>query len=314
MSDKDRETHVVTGAFGYLGKYIAGKLLELDIDVITLTGHPDRPDPFNGRVRAVPFHFDNPEDLVKNLRGASTVYNTYWVRFDHAGAGYAKAVDNTKVLIRAARAAGVKRFVHVSITSPSEDSPFPYFRGKAELERTLIESGLSYAIMRPTVLFGKEDILINNIAWLLRRFPLFGVFGPGSYGIQPVHVDDAASLAVDLAGCGQNVIVDAVGPEIFTFEELARLIRRMVGSSSRIIHISPSLALMAGRLLGMLVKDVIITRDEIGGLMAGLLVSGRPPTCPTLLSDWLKDNAASLGMRYASEISRRKSGESGVGA
>ena len=167
----------------------------------------------------------------------------------------------------------------MNITNPSKESPFPYFSGKAELERTLIESGLSYAIMRPTVLFGKEDILINNIAWLLRRFPLFGVFGSGSYGIQPVHVDDAASLAVDLAGRDENMVVDAVGPEFFTFEEMVRLIRRTVQSRSRIIHISPSLALMMGRLLGLLVKDVIVTRDEIGGLMAGLLVSDRPATC-----------------------------------
>jgi NADH dehydrogenase len=167
-----------------------------------------------------------------------------------------------------------------------------------------MESGLSYAIVRPTVLFGKEDILFNNIAWLLRRFPVFGVFGAGDYRIQPVYVGDVADLAVKLSGQRDNVVCDASGPETYTFEELVRLIRRSVNSRAFIAHIQPRLALLSAGLINPLVRDVILTRDEIYGLMAELLVSNRPPTCTTRLSEWLVEHADEIGVRYASELER----------
>ena len=121
------------------------------------------------------------------------LYNTYWVRFNYGSFSHAAAVENTLALFAAARQAGVGRVVHLSIANPSEDSPLEYFRCKARLERALRESGLSYAILRPTVLFGGQDILINNIAWMLRRLPVLGVFGDGRYRLQPIYVDDLAA-------------------------------------------------------------------------------------------------------------------------
>ena len=302
MSQKD--SIVVTGAFGYLGKYIAERLLKAGRKVVTLTGHPDRPNPFGDRVTAVPFNFDDPAKLARSLEGTRTLINTYWVRYDHGGTSYDRAVANTRTLIGAAAAAGVQRFVHVSITRPTAGSPFPYFRGKAMLEGAVAGSGISYAIVRPTVLFGGEDILINNIAWLLRRLPVFGIFGKGDYPIQPVHVGDAAGLVIEAALGTGPMVVDAVGPETFAFGDLVRLIRMAIGSRALLVNVSPAAALMASRLLGLLLGDIIITRDEIGGLMAGLLVSGAPPTCPTPFSSWVREQAAALGRRYASELRR----------
>ena len=178
----------VTGAFSYSGKYITERLLARGEEVITLTGHPDRPDPFNGKVKAFPLDFNAEQTLAASLDGVDVLVNTYWVRFDRAGNTQPQAVDNTSKLIGAARAAGVKRIIHISITNPSASSPLPYFWGKAANEKTVIESGMSYAILRPTVLFGKEDILINNIAYLLRRFPVFLIPGDGDYRMQPVNV------------------------------------------------------------------------------------------------------------------------------
>ncbi|HEY9175294.1 MAG TPA: NAD(P)H-binding protein, partial [Verrucomicrobiae bacterium] len=217
-----QELHVVTGAFGYSGKYIAQRLLAAGHHVRTLTNSPNRPNPFRTAVEAHPFHFDQPAKLTASLRGAAVLYNTYWVRFNHPGFSHAAAVENTRTLFAAAQAAGVRRVVHVSITNPSEDSPLEYFRGKGQLERALRESGLSHAILRPAVLFGKEDILINNIAWCLRRLPFFGVFGDGQYRLQPIYVDDLAALAVEQGRATENVIVDAIGPETFTYRELVR--------------------------------------------------------------------------------------------
>lgn len=154
----------VTGAFSYSGKYITRHLLAKGEEIITLTNHPNRPDPFGGKVKAFPLNFQNGQELTSNLRGVDVLVNTYWVRFDKGNNTQPQAVENTKILIEAAARAGVKRIVHISITNPSADSHLPYFWGKAANEKAVTDSGMSYAILRPTVLFGKEDILINNIA------------------------------------------------------------------------------------------------------------------------------------------------------
>jgi NADH dehydrogenase len=298
------ELNVVTGAFGYTGKYITERLLADGKRVRTLTGHPDRPNPFGERVGVFPFNFDRPAELVDSLRGAAALFNTYWVRFSRGQTTFDRAIENTKTLIEAAREAGIGKIVHISISNPSEDSPLPYFRGKALLEKAVVQSGLPYAIIRPTVIFGPEDILINNIAWLLRRFPVFAVPGNGEYRVQPVFVKDVADMAVKAAREVEDTIRDAVGPETYTFDGLVRLIRRRIGSRAGIIHVPPRPALFLSRLVGYLVRDVVLTRDEVAGLMAGLLVSSQPPTGQTRLSDWLEQNAASVGSAYASELNR----------
>jgi len=294
----------VTGAFSYSGKYITRRLLERGEELITLTGHPNRPDPFNGKVKAYPLDFVNEAEMIQSLNGVNTLYNTYWVRFDKGENTQPRAVENTRKLVGAAVKAGVQRIVHISITNPSADSHLPYFWGKAANEQAVIESGLSYAILRPTVLFGTEDILINNIAWLLRRFPLFAIPGDGSYRLQPVFVDDLAELALDVGYAQDNILWDAVGPDIFTFEEMVRLIGHTLGLNRGLLHVPPKLALAAAQFLSAFVGDVLLTPEEVDGLMAGLLVSDEPPRCKTHLADWLEENKESVGVHYASELKR----------
>ncbi len=298
--------HVVTGAFGFSGRRIARRLLDQGLNVRTLTNSTHRANPFGEQIEAFPFHFDNPQKLADSLRGASVLYHTYWVRFNRRTFTHAAAVDNTLTLFAAAREAGVRRIVHISITNPSEDSSLEYFRAKARLERALVESGLSYAILRPAVLFGTDDILINNIAWMLRRFPVFGVFGHGHYRLQPIHVDDLARLAVEEGGRRANRIVEAIGPQTFTFRQLVGTIGRSIGRPRPIVSLPPSLGMAAGWLLGFWLGDVVITREEIKALMADLLYTNAPPAGRTKLSEWAARNAETLGSRYASELGRRR--------
>lgn len=303
----ERALHAVTGAFSYSGKYIAQRLLDAGCEVITLTNSPHKPNPFGERVKAYPFNFDTPDRLTESLRGVSVLYNTYWVRFNYRkNFTHSAAVDHTLRLFTAAKAAGVRRIVHVSITNPSEDSPLEYFKGKAQLEKALIESGLSYAILRPTVLFGKEDILVNNIAWALRHLPVFGVFGDGSYRLQPIHVDDLARLAVEQGEKTENVIINAIGPETFTYRGLAEEIGRIIGKPRPIVSVPPGFGYCVGWLIGRMVGDVMVTREEIKGLMADLLYVDALPAGTTKLTDWARENAGTLGVRYASELARRK--------
>ncbi len=296
---------IVTGAFGYSGKYITRRLLDLGHSVRTLTNSTGRPNPFGAQVRAFPYNFERPDLLEDSLRGAEVLYNTYWVRFDYGNFSHSAAIENSRKLFSAARLAGVKRIVHISITNPSETSSLPYFSGKARVENALMQSGLPYSILRPAVLFGKEDILINNIAWILRKLPVFGVFGDGHYRLQPIYVDDLAELAVT-EGAGQaNQIIDAIGPETFTYRELVSEIGKIIGKRRMVISIPPGLGYGLGWMIGRLMGDVFITRDEITGLMQNLLVTSSPPAGKTRLTDWARQHASTLGLHYASELKRR---------
>ncbi|HEU5198876.1 MAG TPA: NAD-dependent epimerase/dehydratase family protein [Ktedonobacterales bacterium] len=298
------EIAMVTGAFSFTGKYLTRRLLTMDQQVRTLTGHPDNPNPFGEQVAIFPYNFDHFDALVGSLQGVSTFYISYWVRFAYRAMTFERAVEHTRTLFRAARAAGVRRVVYISISNPSEDSPLPYFHGKAGLERTLRESGLSHAILRPTVIFGPEGILINNIAWLVRRFPVFAVMGEGDYRLQPIYVEDLADLMVKAAESQENLVMDAVGPETYRFDELVRLIADVLHRKITITHLSPGVMYFISRVMSLALGDVILTRDEISGLMANLLISDQAPTAHTRLSEWLSVHADEVGRRYASELQR----------
>jgi NADH dehydrogenase len=296
------ELDVVTGAFSYTGRHIAEELLARGRRVRTLTRRPDPSHPLAPRVEVAPLAFD--DSLVESLRGADTLYTTYWVRFERGRTTFDRAVSNIGVLLEAAARAGVRRVVHVSVANPDERSPFPYFRGKAQAEALVRASGLAHAIVRPTLVFGPEDILVNDIAWILRRMPLFFVPGDGRYEVQPVSVGDTARICVEAGAAAEDVLVDAAGPERFAFEPFVRLIAAAVASRARIRTAPASLALAASRMLGLLVRDVVLTRDEVEALMAGLLVSDEPPRGGDRFEDWLSDNASTLGRSYQSELRR----------
>lgn len=303
-TSRTKSSAVVTGALSYSGVYIARRLLEKGIEVRTITGHPQRPNPFGKRVQAFPYSFDDPAALERTLRGAHVLYNTYWVRFPFGSTTYETAVDNSLTLIECARQAGIERIVHVSIVNPSLDSPFPYFRGKAEVEEAIIGSGLSYAIVRPTVLFGGSDVLINNIAWLLRHFPVFAIPGTGEFPMQPLHVDDQARLCVEAGASDQNMTFDAAGPETYYFAEVVSMVREAVGSRSLLLKVPVHIALNLARLSSLIAGDVVLTKDEMRGLIAGMVVSEEAPRGKTSFREWLDSNADALGRNYASELDR----------
>lgn len=295
---------VVTGAFSYTGRYLTKRLLDAGHSVRTLTGRSVPQDAAGLPIEVHPYNFDNYQALQDSLRGAGTFYITYWVRYPHGATTYERAVQNTKTLFRAARDAGVERVVYVSIANPSLDSPLPYYSSKAHLEETLQASGVSHAILRPTVIFGAEDVLINNIAWIVRRFPLFAVPGDGRYALQPIYVEDMAALMVEAGLREDSFVQDAAGPEVFPFADLIRAIARTTGRRIGLLHLSPNVALALSRMIGLLVRDVVLSRDEVIGLMDNLLVSSHPPLGRTRLSDWLSENAGNVGLRYHNELAR----------
>ena len=299
--------HTVTGAAGYTGRCIAQLLLAGGARVQSITGHPERENPFGDRVPLHPFNFDRPDLLRQTLEGSDTLFNTYWIRVNHGGRTHEECVEQPGVMFNAARQAGVRRIVHISITNPDPESDLPYFRGKGQLEEALRRlEGVSYAILRPTVLYSTGDILLNNIAWTLRKFPAVFLPGRGDYGIQPVFVEDLAELAVRAGEQQQNMEMDAVGPEVYSYAMLVKTIRGKIGTRCAILPMPSEITYLAGRALGMMLGDIVLTWDEIKGLSRGLLVSksGELPPCPTRLSEWLNQHGNQLGQRYANEVKR----------
>lgn len=301
----DTGLDLVTGAFSYSGPAIAERLLASGRRVRTITFHPERAHPLRARIPAARYRFDDPVSLARSLEGVTTLYNTYWVRFDHGHTTFENAVSNSRTLFHAAKRAGVTRVVHLSIANPSIDSPLPYYRGKALVERALAEVGIAYSIVRPTWIFGGErDVLANNIAWILRRMPVFALPGDGRYPVQPVHVDDLARICEHAALADGDVIVDAAGPETMSFDELVRTIRSAVGSRAPILHL-PALGMTAvSRALGLLLGDVVLTADEIRGLTAGLLASHEAPLGQIAFTEWLSEQGRAIGRGYANELQR----------
>jgi uncharacterized protein YbjT (DUF2867 family) len=304
MSDRGAETDLVTGAFSYSGARIAELLLESGREVKTLTFHPDRQHRLQARVEAMLYRFDDPSALTRSLEGVTTLYNTYWVRFERGGTTFATAIANSKALFEAARRAGVARIVHVSIANPSVESPLPYYRGKALVEQALAASGIPYSIVRPTFFFGVGDILTNNIAWVVRHMPVFVVPGDGRYLVQPIHVDDFAQICLRAAQAGTDTITDAVGPDMMTFEQLVRAVRDVLRRRIPILHAPPAAMAALSHALGVVVRDVVLTADEIRGLTAGALVSHQPALGRVSFLEWLQENASTLGREYANELDR----------
>ncbi len=303
MSQEPTGLDLVTGAFSYSGAHIAQRLLESGRRVRTLTFHPDRDHLLTEQVEAFPFRFDDPVALSRTLEGVDTVYNTYWVRFDHGNASFNGAVANSRALFHAARRAGVKRIVHLSIANPSVDSPLAYYRGKALVERALAEVGVPFAIVRPTWIFGgKPEILANNIAWILRRMPIFLIPGDGSYLVQPIHIDDLVDICIEAGNAQSDLILDAAGPEAVSFQELVRAVRDATGSRSPILHVPSPAFHAAARALGLLVKDVVLTSEEITALTSGLLISQQPPQGKIAFTTWITENE--IGQTYANEVNR----------
>lgn len=295
---------VVTGAFSFSGRYVAEQLLELGREVRTLTRRPGSESPFGSRVEVFPLDFADRGGLVSALSGTDTLYNTYWIRFPSREVGWNNVVANTSALLEAASDAGVRRVVQWSVANASPDSPFAYFRAKAVAEELLRSSGLSHAIVRPTLVFGNGEVLLNNVAWLLRRLPVFLLPGGDGYRLQPVAAEDIAQAAVDVGLADEPATLELGGPETLTFGEVVRRVRAAIGSRATVLRSPPALALGFARALERLAGETLVTREELAGLRASLLVARGDPSGGRSLDDWLEAAASRLGRRLASDRNR----------
>jgi uncharacterized protein YbjT (DUF2867 family) len=296
--------HVVTGAFSFTGSYVARALLARGEPVRTLSRRPDDGHPLAGDVEFARLQFEDEVELAHDLRGASTLFNTYWVRYPRGTTTWPRVLENTRTLLRAATHAGVGRVVQFSVSNASESSPYGYFRAKALAEHELRDSGLPYAIVRPTLVFGLGELLLSNIAWTLRRSPVFLIPTGGRYAVQPVAVEEVAELAVRLASSRDNPEVDAAGRDVYSFAELVASVRSAIGAQSRIVRCPRAAVLAAARAGSLLTGDTLVGREELAALRDDLLVSSEPPRGKARLEEWLAEQGATLGHSFVSERER----------
>jgi uncharacterized protein YbjT (DUF2867 family) len=292
----------VTGAFSYTGSAIARELLARDRRVRTLVrSPPPAGHPLEGRVEVAPLALDDEAALVSALAGIDVLYNTFWIRFPRGPSTFEWAIAASARLFAAAAAAGVERIVHISVTRPSVSSPYAYFRAKAAVDELALGGPVPAASVRPSLVFGgRQEILINNIAWFLRRAPVFSI-PRRACRVQPVHVDDVARIAADAREPG---IIDAVGPETFTYRELVANVAAAVGSRVRIVALPERAVAALGRAAGVALRDTVVTAEELGALTSSLLISDEPPRGHVRFSDWLPGQADWLGREYHSELDR----------
>lgn len=279
---------LVTGAFGNVGAALAARLLDRGRSVRTLTSkRPEGPSPLDVR----PFAWDDPAALAAAFDGVDTFYCTYWMRHGP----YDVAVDRCRRLLDAATAAGVRRIVHLSVVQPDAASPYPYFRGKAEVEAHLAALPVPAAVVRPALVFGGEAAMLDDLARVLRRVPVFGLPAGGRFRVRPVHVDDVVDLCLAGSEVDEPTVVDAVGPERPTFRELVTQVRDAVGSRARLVGLPVPVVLAAGRLLGRLQGRELLTAEELRSTIDGLADADGPATGSRSLSAWLAEHGAELG-------------------
>ncbi len=297
-------TDVVTGAFGYSGAAIAAELLRRGRAVRALTNHPDPQQGEGTQIQTWPLEFTDG-NLRSCLRGVDTLYNTYWARFPATGTPFTEAVANSRALFSVAAQVGVRRIVHVSITHPDLESPYPYFRGKAMVEQDLVASGVPYAIARPAFLFGARPVLINNMAWACRHLPLVPVGDGGRYIVRGIHVNDLAALCADLADGPAGTVLDAVGPDRITFRELLEQVRDVVSPRTAIVSVPGRMLTAAADMLALVLRDQILTRDEYQAMAAGLADSQGTTTGSTRFTDWIHQAGPGLGHQYINDTRDR---------
>jgi uncharacterized protein YbjT (DUF2867 family) len=169
----------------------------------------------------------------------------------------------TAALLGAAKQTGTAQFIYISGASADETSVHPGFRAKGLAERAIRESGLTYTIFRPSLVYGPEDKVLNGLVKALRLTPVFPVPGTGKQKVQPVLVDDlAACVALALTGKGANGTYEVGGPDLMTFDEMMRLVMEVTGARRPIIHIPESIMRAFGA-VGEKLPTPVLSRDAV---------------------------------------------------
>lgn len=305
-------SNLVTGSFSFSGKFITNELLKTGERVETFTNHPVTTNPNYSKITIKQYVFNDFNALVENFKGVDTFFNSYWIRFPYGSTSWMDAIRYSKDLFKACKLAGVKKIVHISVTNPKINSPYAYFKGKAIVEDLLKKSGVPYTILRVAWMFEEGDILTNNIAWILRHMPIFGIFGKGEYKIQPVSLKTLGKVAIENRYLGDKTIninktIDVIGPETLTYKEYVSLINRTIHAKTILFPFpwfAIQIPIFVSKVIGFALHDRLLTKDEIYSLKDNLLLTDSPPIGNVSFKKWLEKNKNNIGLKWANEVKR----------
>jgi uncharacterized protein YbjT (DUF2867 family) len=283
MSETDRII-AVAGGSGFIGRAIVRCLAATPgLSVRVLTRDPEKARArltgegkvaLAGEVEFVAADVNEPSKLAKALVGADTIVNA--VQFD----GY--PIENpargltflrvdyggTVALIAGAKEASVANFIYISGAAADERSTNPAFRAKGRAERVLRTSGLAFTILRPSLVYGPEDRVVNGLASALRMMPIMVVPGTGRQHLRPLFVEDlAACVALAIGGRGRDGIFEIGGPDEMAFDELVRLLMEITGHKRPLVHVPESMLRIAGAVAEKL-PGALFSRDAVAFLVA----------------------------------------------
>jgi len=235
---------VVAGGTGFIGREVVRQLLEQGRDeVIVTTRDPER-DLWGGRVRLVQAFAGDAVSLGRAFMGADVVVHSIqfrnhpvedpshgWTYLEVDGRGTTVAAATAKKL-------GVRRFVYLSGAGAGQGRPQPWYRAKDQAEAAIRATGMEFAFLRPSWVYGPGDRSMSRFVFFCRRLPLVPVIGDGQSPVWPLHVADLARAVVECVSREELAgrALEVGGPQRLTMDEVVRTISRVLGKRRLILH------------------------------------------------------------------------------
>jgi NADH dehydrogenase len=257
---------VVTGGTGFIGSEVVNLLLENPGDRVAVTTRdPGQDDPWNGRVERIQAFAGDPTSLGKAFARADVVvhaiqFPNHPVEDPSRGRTYME-VDGkgTQVAARVAKSMGVRRFVYLSGAGAGQGRPQPWFQAKDMAETAIRESGMEYALLRPSWIYGRGDRSMNRFVTFCRYFPVVPVIGDGRTPVYPIYVKDVARCAVEVVRRedARDKALELGGPERLTMDEIIRTVQKVLSKRRPLLHHPVGLMKLLVRPMALLPEPIL---------------------------------------------------------
>jgi uncharacterized protein YbjT (DUF2867 family) len=263
-----REKVTVFGGTGFLGRRIVQHLLESDVLVRVASRHPKRaaalfPD-VHFSFESTQADIDDDGSIATGVAGVFGVVNAVSLYMESGQQTFHSVhVEGAARVARLAREAGVERLVHVSGLGSDAKSTSPYIRSRGEGERVVREAFPTATLIRPSVMFGRGDAFVGPIAAMLRRLPVFPLFGGGQTRLQPAYVEDVAeAIARVMQEPDSKVCYELGGPRVYTYRSLLEVIAQSLAKKPLLVPVPFDLWRMFAVAAEMFPQPPI-TRDQV---------------------------------------------------
>ena len=248
---------------GFVGRRVVRHLREFGTRVRVVSRHRGRAE--DDGVEQIVADAHDERSVAAAVAGADGVVNAISLYVQHGSDTFHSVhVEAAGKIARAARQAGIRRFVHISGIGANTASPSPYIRSRGDGEAAVQTAFPGAVIVRPAVMFAADDAFLATILRLLRSLPGYPIFGEGRTRLQPVYADDVAAAIAQILRQGQKPypVYELAGPRVYSYEELLRTIARIAGLRPVLMRMPFALWDVLGGLAEMLPQPPF-TRNQV---------------------------------------------------